>query len=238
MGFSDYVCSPSVIGLTKIKGHPGSNRLKCFEASSRAFFSPELLPFTMQTIHSSSLEKLRLSRVGLSSAHWDKLLRHLSIPTLVELRVDSDCAPSTLIQFLARHPGVINLTIIPRIDMSWRTARVTVPITLSMSTLDGPLPHVLAILRNHHKPPSLQSLAISLQPDDASSNYLTAILQCIGYCNSIGYLALDLPVQDHHRSKMMCHSDTRCAVPVERLGLCYSPLGISSAGDPLVIIFV
>ncbi|KAG1846425.1 hypothetical protein DFJ58DRAFT_843501 [Suillus subalutaceus] len=78
MGFSDYMCSPSVFGLAKIKVHPGLNRLKCFEASSWVFFSPELLPFTMQTIHSSSLEKLRLGRVGLSSAQWDKLLRHLS----------------------------------------------------------------------------------------------------------------------------------------------------------------
>lgn len=124
--------------------------------------------------------------------------------------------------------------------MSWRTARVASPTTLSMSVLDGPLSHVLAVLRNHRKPPSLESLAISLQSDDASSDYMTAILQCIEYCDRIGYLALDLPVQNHHRSKMMCHPDTCCAVPVTHLGLRYFPeasaSGVSLAEDSLVSI--
>ncbi|KAG2131061.1 hypothetical protein DEU56DRAFT_757687 [Suillus clintonianus] len=108
IGFSDYMCSLSVTRLTEIKAHPGSNHLKSFQASLRAFFSPELLPFTMQIIQSSPLEKLQLSCV------------------------DIDCAPSTLIQFLARHPDMSDLNVILRPDVSWTTARVTAPTILSI----------------------------------------------------------------------------------------------------------
>ncbi|KAG1823060.1 hypothetical protein EV424DRAFT_1346534 [Suillus variegatus] len=91
MGFCDKAVSPSVTGLARIQACVGPNNLKAFEASSRVFFSPELLPFTIQTIRlSRCLEKLRLSSIKLSSAQWDKLLRHLAIPTLAELRVDAD----------------------------------------------------------------------------------------------------------------------------------------------------
>ncbi|KAG1802901.1 uncharacterized protein HD556DRAFT_1304141 [Suillus plorans] len=77
MGFCNGAVSPSVTGLTQIQVCVGANNLKAFEA----------------------FLWLRLSSVKLSSAHWDKLLRHLSIPTLVELRVDAECAPPTLIVF-------------------------------------------------------------------------------------------------------------------------------------------
>ncbi|KAG1738165.1 uncharacterized protein EDB91DRAFT_1249485 [Suillus paluster] len=103
----------SVSGLTKIEVHPASNGLKCFDASSQVFFSPQLLPFTIQTIHSSSLEKLGLRRVGLSPAHWDKLLQYLSMLMLIELWVDADCALGTLIRFLACHPDIKKLHITP-----------------------------------------------------------------------------------------------------------------------------
>ncbi|KAG1728476.1 hypothetical protein EDD22DRAFT_853259 [Suillus occidentalis] len=234
--------SSSIGGLTKIEAHPASNGLKCFDASSRVFFSPQLLPFTMQTIHSSSLEKLGLRRMGLSPAQWDKLLRYLSMPMLIELRVDADCAPGTLIHFLACHPDVKSLCITPGPAVSWRTPRrATAPMILSMSVLDGPLPHILSILRQHHKPPSLESLEILLQSNDALPDYMTAILRCLEHCDSIGYLALHLPAQSHHRSKMMCHPDTYCVVLVRHLEISYcSPeasaqLGADSAGDPLAL---
>ncbi|KAG1832892.1 hypothetical protein DFJ58DRAFT_847918 [Suillus subalutaceus] len=106
MSFHGHIGSyaSSVTGLTRIQGDVGVNHLKTFDASSQALFSPELLAFTIQTIRFSSLERLRLSSIKLSPSHWDKLLRHLTIPTLVELQVDADCAPSTLNRFLARHP--------------------------------------------------------------------------------------------------------------------------------------
>ncbi|KAG2052062.1 hypothetical protein BDR06DRAFT_1009779 [Suillus hirtellus] len=114
MGFCDGAVSPSITGLTQIQACIGANNLKAFEASSRAFFSPKILPFTIQTIHlSPCLEKLRLSSIKLSAAHWDKLMCHFTIPMLVELRVDADCAPPTLICFLVRHPAVSNLSVIP-----------------------------------------------------------------------------------------------------------------------------
>jgi len=176
MAFCYETSSSSISGLTKIHAHPNSNGLKCFDASSRVFFSPQLLPFTMQTIQSSSLEKLALRRVGLSATHWDRLLRYLSMPMLIELLVDSDCAPGTLIHFLARHPNVKNLRITPRPAVSWRIPRATPSTVLSMSVLEGPLTHVLAILRQHRKPPFLECLEISLQSGDASPDYMTAIL--------------------------------------------------------------
>ncbi|KAG0698981.1 hypothetical protein DFH29DRAFT_1002368 [Suillus ampliporus] len=80
-------------------GRVGVNHLKAFEVSLGMLFSPKLLPFTIQTICCSHLEKLRLTSIKLSSAHWDKLLRYLVIPTLIKLQVDADCAPSTLIRF-------------------------------------------------------------------------------------------------------------------------------------------
>ncbi|KAG2107659.1 uncharacterized protein F5147DRAFT_653187 [Suillus discolor] len=91
MGFCDGAVSPSITGLTRIQACIGANNLKAFEASCRVFFSPKILPFTIQTIRlSPCLEKLRLSSIKLSAAHWDKLMRHFTIPTLVELRVDAD----------------------------------------------------------------------------------------------------------------------------------------------------
>jgi hypothetical protein len=121
MGFCDGVCPSSVNGLTRIGGHLGTNHLKAFEASSQLLFSPQLLPFTVQTIHSASLHKLCLSSIKLSPAHWDKLLQSLAIPTLVEFRADADCAPSTLVQFLAHHPAITRLTIMPWPGNTWRT---------------------------------------------------------------------------------------------------------------------
>lgn len=225
----------SVTGLTRIQGDVGVNHLRTFDASSQALFSPELLSFTIQTIRFSSLERLRLSSIKLSPSHWDKLLRHLTIPTLVELRVDADCAPSTLNRFLARHLGVQDLSIIPRPGCLWRTHRVNPPLVLSVSTLDGPLSHVLPVLRSHHKPPTLSCLALSLQAHDASPDYLTTILQCIGYCNSVGYLDLSLPPQSHSHSAMI-YPGTQSAIHVKHLGIFSDVAGScsTSAGDALV----
>ncbi|KAG1849596.1 hypothetical protein C8R48DRAFT_778527 [Suillus tomentosus] len=58
MGFYSCAGSSSVTGLTQIQGHASRNHLKTFDASSQALFSPKLLPFTIQTIRCSRLEKL------------------------------------------------------------------------------------------------------------------------------------------------------------------------------------
>ncbi|KAG1905192.1 uncharacterized protein F5891DRAFT_1183129 [Suillus fuscotomentosus] len=218
MGFCDGTVSPSITGLTRIQACIGANNLKAFEASSRAFFSPKIVPFTIQTIRlSPCLEKLRLSSVKLSAAHWDKLMHHFTIPTLVELRVDADCAPPTLIHFLVRQPAVSNLSVIPRpAGVPWRANRVTKPFILSLSTLDGPLSHLLPILQSHRKQQNLTCLHISLQAHDASPDYITSILQCVGHCDSIGYLLLSLP-NSHSSAVMMCWSGTRSMVRIKHL---------------------
>lgn len=238
MGFCGRSGPSSVTGLTRIQGHASGNHLKTFDASSQALFSPKLLPFTIQTIRFSRLEKLRLSSIKLSPSHWDRLLRHLAIPTLVELRVDADCAPSTLIRFLARHPGVNDLGVIPRPGRLWRTHRVTTPLALSISMLDGPLSHVLPVLRSHLKSPTLAILALSLQAHDASPDYLTTILQCVGNCSSVGYLDLSLPPQSHSHLAMI-YPGTQSAVHVKHLAI-RSPDAAgscsASAGDALVCV--
>lgn len=239
IGLGDRVGSSSITGLARIQGHVGANHLKAFEASSQVLFSPRLLPFTIQTIRFSCLERLRLSSIKLNSTQWDKLLRSLAIPTLVELRVDADCAPSTLIRFLGRHTAVSNLSIMPRPGCPSRTNRVTPRLTISMSVLDGPLSHVLPILRNHRQTPTLTCLAISLQAHDASPHYITAILQCISYCDKIGYLLLSLPPQSHSRSAMIYRPVTHSAVHIKHLAIEYSDPSLSSstsAGDTLVYI--
>lgn len=239
MGFCDGAVSSSVTGLTRIWVCVGANNLKAFEASSRVFFSPKLLPFTIQTIClSCCLEKLRLSSVKLSSAHWDKLLRHLSIPTLVELRVDAECAPPTLICFLARHPAISNLSVILRPGGHWRVNRVTTPLTLSLSMLDGPLSHLLPVLRSHRAPQNFASLYIPLQAHDASPNYITSILQCISHCDSIGYLVLSLP-NSHSSAAMSYLSGAHSTVRIKHLTIDYSDGSVpSAAGDTLVCVIV
>ncbi|KAG1720363.1 hypothetical protein EDD22DRAFT_854652 [Suillus occidentalis] len=237
MGFCDGVHPPSVSGLARIGGHLGINHLKAFEVSSRLLFSPQLLPFTVQTIRSASLHKLCLSSVKLSPAHWDKLLRYLAIPTLVEFRADADCAPSTLLRFLARHPAVTRLTIMPRPGYTWRTNRVNLRLTLSLSVLDGPLTHVLPVLRSHYNPPSLACLGVSLQANDASPEYITTILQCVGCCNSVSYLMVSLP-QSYSRSAMICPPGSHSAVRIEHMAIDYSEasaLGAGAAGDSLAL---
>ncbi|KAG1846349.1 hypothetical protein C8R48DRAFT_779579 [Suillus tomentosus] len=236
MGFCDGAVSSSVTGLTRIRACVGANNLKAFEASSRVFFSPKLLPFTIQTIClSCCLEKLRLSSVKLSSAHWDKLLRHLSIPTLVELRVDAECAPPTLIRFLARHPAISNLSVIPRPGGHWRVNRVTTPLTLSLSMLDGPLSHLLPVLRSHRAPQNFASLYIPLQAHDASPDYITSILQCISHCDSIGYLVLSLP-NSHSSAAMSYLSGAHSTVRIKHLTIDYSDGSVpSAAGDTLAL---
>jgi hypothetical protein len=241
IGLCDHVGSSSVTGFAHIQRSVDVNQLKAFEASSRVLFSPQLLPFTIQTIRFSSLEKLRLSSIKLSSAHWDKLLRDLAIPTLVELRVDADCAPSTLTRFLARHPTIDHLAVNPpRPGVRWRTSRVTTSLTLSMSVLDGPLSHILPVLRCHRIPPTLTVLGISLQDDDASPNYITTILRCVDYCASVGCLLLSIPPQSHSHLAMSCIPGIHSAVLVKRLAIDYSDASGScpaSAGDVLVYIF-
>lgn len=241
MGFCDKAVSPSVTGLARIQACVGPNNLKAFEASSRVFFSPELLPFTIQTIRlSRCLEKLRLSSIKLSSAQWDKLLRHLAIPTLAELRVDADCAPLTLIRFLARHPVISNLSVIPRPSGPWRANRVTNPLTLVLSILDGPLSHLLPVLRSHSKPQNLACLYISLQAHDASPDYITSILQCVSYCDSIGYLVISLP-DSYCSAAMMCLSGTHSMVHIKHLAIDYldgSGSVPGAAGDSLVCAIV
>ncbi|KAG1866119.1 hypothetical protein F4604DRAFT_1928132 [Suillus subluteus] len=238
MGFCDGVHPSSVNGLARIEGHQGANHLKAFKVSSRLLFFPQLLPFTMQTIHSASLQKLCLSSVKLSSAHWDKLLRYLDIPTLVEFRADADCAPSTLIHFLVRHPSVTNLSILPRPGNSWRTNRVNIRLTLSLSVLDGPLTHILPVLRSHHNPPSLSCLGVSLQADDASPEYITTILQCVDCCDSVSYLMISLPPQNYSHSAMICPPSSHSAVRVKHMAIDYSEalvLGTPAAGDTLAL---
>jgi hypothetical protein len=240
MGFCDGAVSPSITGLTRIQACIGANNLKAFEASSRAFFSPKILPFTIQTIClSPCLEKLRLSSVKLSAAHWDKLMRHFTIPTLVELRVDADCAPPTLIHFLVRHPAVSNLSVIPRpAGVPWRANRVTKPLILSLSTLDGPLSHLLPILRSHRKQQNLTCFHISLQAHDASPDYITSILQCVGHCDSIGYLLLSLP-NSHSSAAMMCWLGTRSMVRIKHLAIdCSDGSARCATSDSLVCILV
>ncbi|KAG1831163.1 hypothetical protein DFJ58DRAFT_736763 [Suillus subalutaceus] len=132
-------------------------------------------------------------------------------------------------------PGVQDLSIIPRPGCLWRTHRVNPPLVLSVSTLDGPLSHVLPVLRSHHKPPTLSCLALSLQAHDASPDYLTAVLQCIRYCNSVGYLDLSLPPQSHSHSAMI-YSGTQSAIHVKHLGIFSDVAGScsTSAGDALL----
>lgn len=235
MGFCLRVGSSAVASLTRLQGCVGVNHLKAFEASSGALFSSKLLPFTIQTIRCSRLEKLRLSHINLSSAHWDKLLRYLFIPTLVELRVDADCAPSTLIRFLARHPAINNLSVVPRPGGPWRTNRITTHLTLSITTLDGPSTHVLPVLLRLREPPALACLTLSLQAHDASPNYITTILQCVGHCASVGYLLVSLPPQNHSLSAMIW-TGTHSAVRVRHLAIDSDAAGSSSAGDPLVCV--
>ncbi|KAG2743368.1 hypothetical protein P692DRAFT_20878762 [Suillus brevipes Sb2] len=157
MGFCDGAVSPSVTGLAQI----------------------QLLPFTIQTIRlSRCLEKLRLSSVKLSSAQWDKLLCHFVIPTLVELRVDGECVPPMLIRFLARHPAISNLSIIPPPGGPWRTNQIITPLTLSLSILDGPLSHLLppTIYRPTTSPPFCNVSAIATASDILSFPCLMVIL--------------------------------------------------------------
>ncbi|KAG1878999.1 hypothetical protein F4604DRAFT_1923686 [Suillus subluteus] len=237
MGFCHFFGSSAITKLARIQGRVGANHLKAFEACSGMLFSPKLLPFTIQTIRCSRLEKLRLSHIALSSAHWDKLLRNLVIPMLVELRVDSDCAPSTLIHFLACHPAINDLSIIPRPGGFWRTNRTIIPLTLFISTLDGPLSHVLPVLRSLRKPPALGCLLLSLQARDASPDYITTILQCVGHCDSVRYLRISLPPQSHSLSAMIWPG-TRSAVRVNHLAIDTSDAAESSsapAGDALAL---
>jgi hypothetical protein len=240
MGFCDGTVSSSVTGLNRIQPCVGANNLKAFETCSRAFFSPNILPFTIQTIRlSRSLEKLRLSSVKLSSAHWDKLLRHLAIPTLVELRVDADCAPSTLVRFLARHPAITNLSVIPRPGSPWRANRITTRLSLSLSMLDGPLSHLLPVLRSHRTRQIFACLHISLQAHDASPDYIASILQCIGYCDSIGYLVLSLPKSHPSSRAMMYLSGAHSMVSIKHLVIDYSDGLVSgAAGDTLVCVLL
>ncbi|KAG1785674.1 uncharacterized protein HD556DRAFT_1450438 [Suillus plorans] len=102
--------------------------------------------------------------------------------------------------------------------------------------LDGPLSHVLPVLRSHLKPPTLAYLALSLQAHDASPDYLTTILQCVGYCNSIRYLDLSLPPQSHSHLAMV-YPGTQSAVDVEHLVISSDAAGScsASAGDELAL---
>ncbi|KAG2138747.1 hypothetical protein BD769DRAFT_1663475 [Suillus cothurnatus] len=200
MGFYHFVGSSGVTRLTRMHGHMGVNHLKAFEASSGVLFSPEFFPFTIQTICSSNLEKLRLSYIKLSSAHWEKLMWYLTILALVKLQVDADCTPSTLIRFLARHPAIHTLS------------RLTLPI----SKLDGPLSHILPVLRSLHTLPTLTCLALSLQAHDASPDYLSSVLQCVDHCESVEYLFISLPSQIHSRSAMIWPG-THSAVRIKHL---------------------
>ncbi|KAG1726335.1 hypothetical protein EDD22DRAFT_961451 [Suillus occidentalis] len=216
MGFYHFAGSSGVTKLTRMHGHMGVNHLKAFEASSGVLFSPEFFPFTIQTICSSNLEKLRLSYIKLSSAHWEKLMRYLTILALVELQVDADCAPSTLIRFLARHPAIHTLCIVPRPCGTWRTNQITARLTLPISKLDGPLSHVLLVLRSLRTLPTLTCLALSLQAHDALPDYLSSVLQCVDRCDSVEYLFISLPSQIHSHSAMIWPG-THSAVRVRHL---------------------
>ncbi|KAG0697708.1 hypothetical protein DFH29DRAFT_878513 [Suillus ampliporus] len=182
----------------------------------------QLLPFTIQTIHlSRCLEKLRLSSVKLSSAQWDKLLCHFAIPMLVELRVNGET--------------ISNLSIIPPPGGPWRTNRIITPLTLSLSILDGPLSHLLLVLWSHCKPQNLTCLYISLQAHNPSPNYITSVLQCVSYCDSIRHLVLSLP-NGHSSAAMMCLSGTHSMVHIKHLVIDYSDGSVpSAAGDPLAL---
>ncbi|KAG1789901.1 uncharacterized protein HD556DRAFT_1446689 [Suillus plorans] len=103
--------------------------------------------------------------------------------------------------------------------------------------LDGPSTHILPVLLSLRKPPALACLALSLQAHNASPNYITTILQCVGHCDSIGYLLLSLPLQNHSLSAMIWPG-TSSAVRVRHLAIdSLDATGASSlsAGDALAL---
>ncbi|KAG2059226.1 hypothetical protein BDR06DRAFT_1003835 [Suillus hirtellus] len=137
---------------------------------------PQIITF-LENIHASSCEELIDAQV----------------------QVDADCAPSTLICFLARHPAINNLSVVPQPD-------------------DGPSTHILPVLLSLHKLPALTCLALSLQAHDASPNYINTILQCVSHCDSVGYLRLSLPPQSHSLSAMIWPG-TSSAVRIRHLAI-------------------
>jgi hypothetical protein len=148
--------------------------------------------------------------------------------------------PPTLIHFLARHPAISNLSIIPPPGGPWRTNQIITPLTLSLSILDGPLSHLLPVLQSHCKPQHLSCLYISLQAHDLSPDYITSVLQCVSYCDSIRYLVLSLP-NGHSSAAMMCLSGAHSMVRIKHLVIDYSDGSVSvpgAAGDPLVCVIV
>ncbi|KAG1844864.1 hypothetical protein C8R48DRAFT_780085 [Suillus tomentosus] len=85
--------------------------------------------------------------------------------------------------------------------------------------------------------PFLTCLALSLQAHDASPDYLTTILLCVGHCTSVGYLDLSLPPQSHSHSAMI-YPGTQSAIHVKHLAIRSSGtagLCSASAGDTLAL---
>jgi hypothetical protein len=142
---------------------------------------------------SSFLVNLRL-QTGTMATNWKTFLDSADFPQLETLDLSEDVCLRALIRFLNRHPQVSRISIIPD-PSTGRYSFPTIRKKLNMATIkaiSGPLPWLLALLRNAVAPPSLSNLCIFAERPPHDS-VLPAIFQCLALCNTIQKLEISLP---------------------------------------------
>jgi hypothetical protein len=140
------------------------------------------------------LVNLRL-RTGTAATKWEPFLNSLHLPQLEKIALSEDVSLPALIKFLNRHPKISQVSIAHDYQSPTREDFPVVRSKLNMSnidTLSGPIPWLLAMLRNAKTPPSLSLLCITAQRPPYRS-IAPAIFQCLMMCDTVQTLEVSLP---------------------------------------------
>ncbi|KAG1843216.1 hypothetical protein C8R48DRAFT_780736 [Suillus tomentosus] len=180
--------------------------LRRFSVDSPTFFSSSVAQLTLTTLRDSPITDLSLTHVALSSIQWTALLRNVHLPLLHMLSVDVECPPAALGDFLARHPNIGQVWILPGYtptppanDSSHQLRGIPDHHLQNLGVLGGSPGYLLALLAKVHPAHSIQHLSVRFEDDSTpfNTNYLSTILDITQHFTSIQELQLNFYGDDH-----------------------------------------
>ncbi|KAG2757202.1 hypothetical protein P692DRAFT_20867784 [Suillus brevipes Sb2] len=202
--------------------------LRSLSIDSPTFFSSSVAQLTLVTLRDSPITDLSLTHVALSGIQWATLLTNVHLPLLHMFSVDVECPPAALGDFLARHPNIGQVWIMPGHTPSLVTndsshqRHVTPDYRLqNLGVLGGPPWYLLALLAKVHPAHSIRHLSVRFEEDSTpfNLNYLSDILDITQHFIGIQELQLSFYGTAHSAEHFEVLDNECRTVPAKNLAI-------------------
>ncbi|KAG2124760.1 hypothetical protein BD769DRAFT_1669255 [Suillus cothurnatus] len=183
---------------------------------------------TLTTLRDSPITDLSLTHVALNGIQWATLLTNVHLPLLHMFSIDVECPCAALGDFLARHPNIGQVWIMPGHtpslipNVSSHQQHVIPDYHLqNLGVLGGPPWYLLALLAKVHPAHSIQHLSMRFEEDSTpfSPNYLSVILGITQHFISIQELQLSFYGTAHSAEHFEVLDNECCTVPAKNLAI-------------------